>query len=139
MLKHLDLFSGLGGFAHGLQDLCGGYETVAFCEIDKACHPVLQKNFPGVPIFSDIRNLIADSLGSLCYIDENGKVLDMTKNLSGKYDAAPGMYEQGMSIGDIAGYYGITRQAMPKQYSGYGTPKQQPQTYTKKNSRLLNG
>jgi DNA (cytosine-5)-methyltransferase 1 len=53
-LKHLDLFSGIGGFALGLQ-WAEGFETVAFCEIDKFCQKVLKKNFPGVPIYEDIK------------------------------------------------------------------------------------
>ena len=30
-LKHLDLFSGIGGFALGLEST-GGFETVGFCD-----------------------------------------------------------------------------------------------------------
>ena len=33
-LKVLDLFSGIGGFSLGLERT-GGFETVAFCEIEK--------------------------------------------------------------------------------------------------------
>lgn len=60
-MKHLDLFSGIGGFALGLQ-WAGGFETVAFCEIDKFCQKVLAKNFPNVPIFGDIHELTTDAL-----------------------------------------------------------------------------
>jgi DNA (cytosine-5)-methyltransferase 1 len=48
MLKHLDLFSGIGGFSLGLES-AGLVETVAFCDFDKYCQKVLKKNFPGVP------------------------------------------------------------------------------------------
>ena len=41
MLKLLDLFSGIGGFSLGLERT-GGFETVAFCEIDKFCQKVLR-------------------------------------------------------------------------------------------------
>lgn len=58
-LKHLDLFSGIGGFALGLR-MAGGFDTVAFCEIDLYCQKVLAKNFPGVPIYDDIRDLNHD-------------------------------------------------------------------------------
>jgi site-specific DNA-cytosine methylase len=34
MLKVLDLFSGIGGFSLGLERT-GGFETVAFCEIEE--------------------------------------------------------------------------------------------------------
>ena len=54
-MKHLDLFSGIGGFALAAQ--WAGIETVAFCEIDKFCRRVLSKNFPSVPIHDDIKTL----------------------------------------------------------------------------------
>ncbi len=54
MHSHLDLCSGIGGFALGLQNT-GYFKTSAFCEIDSYCHKVLNKNFPDIPIYSDIR------------------------------------------------------------------------------------
>jgi len=54
-LKHLDLFSGIGGFALAAQ--WAGIETVAFCEIDDFACKVLNKNFPDVPVHRDIREL----------------------------------------------------------------------------------
>ena len=53
-LKHLDLCSGIGGFALGLQST-GCFKTIGFCEIDSFCQKVLKKNFPGVSIYNDIR------------------------------------------------------------------------------------
>ena len=53
-LKHLDLCSGIGGFALGLQST-GYFKTIGFCEIDPFCQKVLKKNFPGVPIYNDIK------------------------------------------------------------------------------------
>jgi DNA-cytosine methyltransferase len=50
---HVDLFSGIGGFSLGLER--AGFKTVVFCEQDKFCHKVLNKNFPGVPIEPDIK------------------------------------------------------------------------------------
>lgn len=55
-LKVLDLFSGIGTFSYAFQRT-GEFETVAFCEWDKECHKVLKKNFPGVPIFTDIATI----------------------------------------------------------------------------------
>lgn len=55
----LDLFSGIGGFSLGLHR--AGFKTVAFCEIDEFCQKVLAKNFPNVPIHSDIKTLTKDS------------------------------------------------------------------------------
>lgn len=52
-LRHLDLFSGIGGFALGLERT-GHFKTVAFCEIDPFCCLVLDKHWPEVPIANDI-------------------------------------------------------------------------------------
>jgi len=52
---HLDLFSGIGGFA--LAARWAGLKTVAFCEIEDFSRRVLSKNFPGIPIHKDIREL----------------------------------------------------------------------------------
>lgn len=59
MLKVLDLFSGIGGFSLGLERT-GGFETVAFCEIDPFCRKVLAKHWPGVPIYEDVKGLRHD-------------------------------------------------------------------------------
>ena len=56
MLKHLDLCSGIGGFALGLQST-DFFKTIGFCEIDPYCQKVLKKNFSSVPIFNDIKEL----------------------------------------------------------------------------------
>jgi DNA (cytosine-5)-methyltransferase 1 len=61
MLKHLDLFSGIGGFSLGLES-AGLVETVAFCDFDKYCQQILKKNFPGVPIYGDVKELNYDKL-----------------------------------------------------------------------------
>ena len=59
-LKILDLFSGIGGFSLGLHR--AGMETVAFCEIEPYPQAVLRKNFPGVPIYDDVRTVTAGRL-----------------------------------------------------------------------------
>jgi len=56
----LDIFSGIGGFSLGLER--AGMRTVAFCEIEPFCQAVLRKDWPGVPIYSDIRELSAQHL-----------------------------------------------------------------------------
>lgn len=60
-LRTLDLFAGIGGFTVA-GELAGGYETVAFCEIDKHARRVLAKNWPDVPIFEDVTKLRADDI-----------------------------------------------------------------------------
>jgi len=56
-MKHLDLFSGIGGFTIAAQSL--GIQTVQFVEIhDYYCH-VLTKNFPNIPIHRDIHTFHA--------------------------------------------------------------------------------
>ena len=67
-LTVLDLFSGIGGFSLGLQRT-GGFETIAFCEIDPFCRKILAKHWPGVPCFEDITKLDKEELNSLGRID----------------------------------------------------------------------
>lgn len=54
-MKHLDLFSGIGGFA--LAAKWAGIETVGFCEIEDYPRRVLSKNFPNTTIHRDIKEL----------------------------------------------------------------------------------
>lgn len=63
-LKILDLFSGIGGISLGLERT-GGFETVAFCEIDKKAQKVLAKHWPDVPIFSDVSKLKGEHIGAV--------------------------------------------------------------------------
>ena len=61
--KVLDLFSGIGGFSIGLERT-GGFETVAFCEIEKFPQKVLAKHWPKVPIYEDVKELTYERLKS---------------------------------------------------------------------------
>lgn len=54
-MKHLDLFSGIGGFA--LAARWAGWETVGFSEIDKDANKVLAKHWPNVKNYGDIKNI----------------------------------------------------------------------------------
>ena len=60
-LKTLELFAGIGGFSVGLE-LTGAFKTIGFCEIDEQCHKVLRKNWPDVPIYTDVTQLKATDL-----------------------------------------------------------------------------
>ena len=53
-MKVIDLFSGIGGFALGLEST-GYFKTVQFVENEKWCQQILAKNFPGVPIHDDVK------------------------------------------------------------------------------------
>lgn len=53
MREHLDLFSGIGGFALGLSKV--GAFNHTFVEFEPHLHPVLKKNFPTSKIYGDIR------------------------------------------------------------------------------------
>ena len=55
-LRVLDLFSGIGGFSLGLERT-GGFETVAFCEIEEFPRRVLKKHWPEVPCYHDVTTL----------------------------------------------------------------------------------
>lgn len=69
-LRVLDLFSGIGGFSLGLERT-GGFETVAFCEIEEFPRRVLAKHWPEVPCYHDVRTLTKDAL------DRDGIAVDV--------------------------------------------------------------
>ena len=56
MLKTLDLFSGIGGFAVGLE-ATNFFKTTCFVEQEPYCQAVLRHHWPEVPILGDIKNV----------------------------------------------------------------------------------
>jgi DNA (cytosine-5)-methyltransferase 1 len=60
---HLDLFSGIGGFALAAQ--WAGFRTIGFSEIDNYAGRVLAKHWPDVPNHGDIKSIKGDSLGGI--------------------------------------------------------------------------
>jgi len=54
-LTHLDLFSGIGGFAIAARQ--NGYRTIGFCDNEPFAQAVLAKHWPEVPIHKDIREV----------------------------------------------------------------------------------
>lgn len=60
-LRVLDLFSGVGAYSLGLERT-GGFETVAFCEIEAYPRKILRKHWPHVPIYENVEQLTGDRL-----------------------------------------------------------------------------
>jgi DNA (cytosine-5)-methyltransferase 1 len=54
-MKHIDLFSGIGGFSLACE--WAGIETICFVEIDKFCQKVLKKHWPDVPVVEDVNDV----------------------------------------------------------------------------------
>jgi DNA (cytosine-5)-methyltransferase 1 len=54
--SHIDLFSGIGGFALAASWVWPDHRVVSFCERDTFCQKVLGKHWPGAPIVSDIHD-----------------------------------------------------------------------------------
>jgi DNA (cytosine-5)-methyltransferase 1 len=72
--KHLDLHSGIGGFA--LAARWSGYETIGLSEIEPFCNELLSQRFPSVPNLGDIRKLCRRPAD--CYTDiENPENFDI--------------------------------------------------------------
>lgn len=63
--KLLDLFSGIGGFSLGLERT-GGFETVAFCEIEPHASAVLKRHWPAVPNLGDIEKAAFPDADAIC-------------------------------------------------------------------------
>jgi len=59
MLKHVDLCSGIGGFALGFK-WAGLSKPVLFCDIEPWCRKLLAQNFPNVPIADDVKEIAND-------------------------------------------------------------------------------
>ena len=59
-MNHLDLFSGIGGFAMAAR-WCG-ITTVGFSEIDSYASAVLKQHWPNLPNYGDIRTLSKETI-----------------------------------------------------------------------------
>ena len=65
-MRHLDLFSGIGGFALAASWVWGeDHEIVSFCEIEPFPQKVLKKHWPDVPIHDDIKTMKGDRYGRI--------------------------------------------------------------------------
>ena len=57
-MTHIDLFSGIGGFAYATQRVWPDYRNLFFCDNNKFCQAVLRKNFgQDILIYDDIREV----------------------------------------------------------------------------------
>ena len=56
LVVHLDLFSGIGGFALAAR-MIGGIKTIGFSEINTYASSILKRHWPDVPNLGDIRNV----------------------------------------------------------------------------------
>lgn len=64
-MTHLDLFSGIGGFALAALQVWGkDYECVGVCDIEPYAQQLLKIRFPGVKIYEDIKKLTAADIFS---------------------------------------------------------------------------
>jgi DNA (cytosine-5)-methyltransferase 1 len=59
-IRHMDLFSGIGGFSIAVEAVWPNSEHI-FCEIDPYCQALLKKRFERSVIFDDIRKFTADT------------------------------------------------------------------------------
>ena len=60
LMKHVDLCSGIGGFALGFE-WAGLSQPVLFCDIEPWSRQVLAKHWPDVPISDDVKELASDA------------------------------------------------------------------------------
>lgn len=111
-LRVLSLFSGIGGFDLACE--WAGMEVVGQVEVDPFCNKVLAKHWPHVFRHDDIKTFSVDTLVNLCChrlsTSEKEKINMEAKE--DKYNLAVELYLKGLSIGDVAKFYGISRQAM---------------------------
>ncbi|EHP1802114.1 DNA (cytosine-5-)-methyltransferase [Campylobacter jejuni] len=62
-INHLDLFSGIGGFALGLKMADEKvFNTLAFCEIEPYCQKLLKQNFDEKAIFNDVKQINEENI-----------------------------------------------------------------------------
>ena len=59
-MKHLDLFSGIGGFALAAERVWPGIEHI-FCDNEPYAQEILKKHWPNSKIYGDIRTLTTDT------------------------------------------------------------------------------
>lgn len=72
-MTHLDLFSGIGGFAIAAQNC--GYTTIGFCEREPYAQQILKERFGAVLADAESRNNGGKDAGSVDRSEEKGRML----------------------------------------------------------------
>jgi hypothetical protein len=119
MIRMIDLFSGIGGFRLAAEWVWPGeVDCVGHSEIEPYPCKVYHRHFPESECLGDITKIdweaILDITANDCYIklsQEQLAELDMAGKQK-NYQEAVRLYETGLSIQNIADFFGVTRQAM---------------------------
>jgi len=92
-MKHLDLFSGIGGFAIAVDSVWPQSEHI-FCDNDKFCQAVLKKHWPNAKIYGDIRTITNTTNNGLDRCDtKSGMEGEKSKNIEQQWSRRAGWIE----------------------------------------------
>jgi DNA (cytosine-5)-methyltransferase 1 len=83
-VNHIDLFSGIGGFAISAQ--LAAIDTIQFVEKDSFCQKVLNKNFPNVDIHDDVKTYTFNGKIDLITAGFPCQPFSIAGSKRGKYD-----------------------------------------------------
>ncbi len=65
-MRHLDLFSGIGGFSIAAKAVWGGHwQSAGFCDNEPFSQAIIKKHFPEAKIYDDIKTLKGNELGPI--------------------------------------------------------------------------
>ncbi len=93
-LTHLDLFSGIGGFAMAAQR--AGFTTVGFSEIEPYACKILKRHWPTVPNYGDIKNITRETMA-----DAQSRQSGQQETWNWREGALGGSQEAGRTGGNI--------------------------------------
>lgn len=113
MLTVGSCFSGIGGIELGLE-WTGGFETKWQIEMDDYASKVLEKHWPHVKRYRDIRDVTLDDSAKSLYYSMSQEEREALEAMGKRkdFDEAVRMYDSGLSIQDVAEFYGVSRQSM---------------------------
>ena len=80
-MRHLDLFSGIGGFALAVEEIWPKSEHI-FCDNDSYCQRLLKLRFPNSKIYEDIKEIknVANSFGKRPHTTKNKQELESKRS-----------------------------------------------------------